>query len=338
MRLENFAALDPDMSRVGLRHGGPMCEKVFKKLFNSPAALDATGELLMDQYKRRSEPTLFDPEPVKIPKAFGRYELLDPIGAGTCGKVFSCVDTHDGKAYALKIILTDKHPSERQIARFRREILLLKSQKHPGIISIFEDNLDTMQEFPGFVMELARMSLADHIQLSARPGPSQAERPLLETREAISILRSVFDAVSALHRSDPAVIHRDINPSNILLLPDGRWVIADFSLGKFIPCQEKLTTRVGGTFPYAAPEQQREGAVIDHRADIHALGVLVWELMCPGWPPYYNDTSVPKPLQPLIRRATQRAPNERYESVEELVDAFEAAIHTNGVLAIGDMQ
>jgi len=229
MRLENYAGLDPDIDRAGLKNVGPIGQRVFDKWFRSPESLAACAEVLIRESQARAQPTLFDPEPVRIPQAFGKYELLDLIGEGACGSVYSCVNPSDQKVYALKIIRTDKISDVEILGRFRREIRLLKSQKHPGVIQIYEDNLDEqLQSFPGFVMEFATTSLRGFIEERTKEQTCRSERPLLPQSEAISVLRNMFSVITDLHQGNPVLLHRDINPNNILLLPDQRWVISDF--------------------------------------------------------------------------------------------------------------
>jgi len=337
MRLENYASLDPDIERAGLRNVGPIGRRVFEKWFHSPESLAACAEVLIRESRELSQPTLFDPEPVRIPRAFGKYELLDLIGEGACGSVYSCVNTDDQRVYALKIIRTDKIADSEILGRFRREIRLLKSQQHPGVIRIYEDNLEYLESFPGFVMEFATKSLRFFIEERTKGQTSTFGRPLLPHTEAVSLLRSMFDVVKHLHLNDPVLLHRDINPNNILLLPDLRWVLSDFSLGKFIqppPLASTFATQTyqgWGTEPYAAPEQWRDFKRVDQRADIYALGVLVWELLSPAWPPFdRSELLLPERLKKLVLRATSRKREDRQNTIGELADEFEEAVIETG--------
>src|SRR5262249_1113183 len=146
------------------------------------------------------------------------------------------------------------------VHRFRREIKVLRTVSHPNVIALHEDNLDTESAFPAFVMDLAESTLPDYLQ---RTGEAQGlvNRPTLTTAEATTILSQVMEGVAALHEYSPAIIHRDINPSNVLRMPDGRWVIADFTLAKFLIGSAEntyvtmTTCRGWGTAYYPAPEQ-----------------------------------------------------------------------------------
>lgn len=337
MRLENYASLDPTLHRAGLVNIGPIGQRVFEKWFQFPDNLAACAEVLIRESRERSQPTLFDPDPIRVPKAFGKYELLDLIGEGACGSVYSCINTADQTLCALKIIRTDKIEDAEILGRFRREIRLLKSQRHRGVIRIYEDNLDELQSFPAFVMELATISLRSHIDVRTKGLGEQFDRPRLPLSEAVFILRSVFAAVSGFHEGDPVLIHRDINPNNVLLLPDGRWVLSDFSLGKFFQPPPLASTFVTetlqgwGTEPYAAPEQWRDFKRVDQRADIYALGVLVWDLLSPAWPPFdRSELQMPEAMRLVVLKATSRKREERHNTVKEFVHDFEDALQAGG--------
>lgn len=335
MRMENYASLDPTETerRVGLVNISQLGRRVFEEWFAKPESLKACAEVLVRDLQSANVPTLFEPNPVKMPQAFGKYELLDPIGEGGFGCVFSCMNSEDGKAYALKIIKTDSQADREIVSRFRREIKTLKAVRHPNIIRILEDNLDEATEFPAFVMELAKSSLTTYLAEKLGKVIRGTQRPLLPPSEAAHILLSVLDGVSALHFHKPAVIHRDIKADNVLHRGDGSWVLADFSLAKFLPRAVVTTTFVTaskqawGTLPYSAPEQFQDFKLTDQRADIYSLGVLTWELFSPSWPPFDRTCMLLHPaLEQVVLRATDRDRENRYRSIKELRVELTAAI------------
>jgi len=327
MRMENYASLDPaeTANRVGLINISQLGRKVFQEWHGKDDSLRACAEVLIRDIRSENIPTLFDPDPVKMPKAFGKYELLDPLGDGGFGAVYSCLNSQDGRPYALKIIKTDAMADAEIVARFRREIKALQAIRHPNIIRIHEDNLDETPDFPAFVMDLAKCSLSAYLGEKFADVDDGGRRPLLPAHDATRILYAVLDGVEALHLHNPTVIHRDIKPDNILCLADDSWALADFSLAKFLPRAVVTTTfatasrQAWGTHGYSAPEQFQDFKLADQRADIYSLGVLIWELFSPSWPPFDRTcTLLLEALNKVVLKATDRDKTKRHSSVAEL--------------------
>jgi serine/threonine protein kinase len=268
-----------------------------------------------------------------MPLAFGKYEPLDEIGDGGFGKVLSCIDSTTGRHYAIKIIRTDLIADREVLARFRREINVLKAVHHPNVIRIHEDNLATEPHFPAFVMDLGEWSLRLYLDRNRGDLGRLDQKPLLPRDEAKNIIERVFDGVEALHQNTPAVVHRDIKPENILRLANGSWAIADFGLAKFLPpsvVSTSFTTgsrKAMGTSGYAAPEQFKDFRSACHTADIYSLGVLVWELFSPAWGQLdRSDTELPDELSRIVLKATEKRTENRYASVMDLRSEFLAAL------------
>jgi len=180
-------------------------------------------------------------------------------------------------------------------------------------------------------MELAQKSLQDHFAgwAKARPGV----RPVLLWSERCEIFRAVLNAVGALHSGASMLIHRDINPANVLQTLDGRWVLSDFSLAKFMPpvpvssSFATTTHQAWGTGYYASPEQYRSFRDVDERADIYALGRLMWDLFSEEFPPPREaKPGLPGELASVYLKATDWEPGGRYPTVKTLQDAFESAL------------
>jgi serine/threonine protein kinase len=328
MRMENYASIDPNenKSRKGLVNITDIGSQIFRKWIRNPDALRDCAEVLIREFETSNRASLFEPDPVRLPKAFGKYELLDPIGEGAFGSVFSCMNTESQTIFAIKILNTKNAGGdlEEVLGRCRREIKALKAIKHPNVIRIFEDNLDQQRDFPGFVMELADTSLAKFLDASTRARGIPGVRPVLPKQEAMTLLSAVLAAVEAMHNQSPSLIHRDINPNNILRLSDGRWALADFSLAKFLRGASFdttfATTHQGwGTPTYTAPEQWKDFACTDERADVFSLGVLIWELFTESWPPFDRTHLALSPgLSEVVLKATERDRAHRYARVSDL--------------------
>jgi len=335
MRMENFGSLDRDANdnRKGLANLGPIGRKVFFDWRDRQDSLRACAELLIRETAAPETISLFEPEAIVMPKAFDRYELLDRIGDGGSGTVFSCVDVLSKQAYAIKIIRADNQFDREIVHRFSREMRILGATDHPNVIRFHECNLGVEDTFPAFVMDLAECSLAQHMQtVMDKVGEI---RPCLAAEEAALIFRSISSGVGALHQA--GVIHRDVNPNNILRLPSGEWVLSDFGLAKYLPSAATASTfitrtHVGwGTAHYAAPEQYRDFKRTDERTDIYALGMLLWELFTRAWPPPdTRGSDMPTNLMRIFEKAVQRDAHARYESTTALLRDFDAAMPPEG--------
>jgi serine/threonine protein kinase len=336
MRMENYASIDPAEThkRKGLVNISALGQAVFNTWINKPESLKDCAELLIRESRQSALPDFFEPEPVKMPKAFGKYDLLDALGEGGFGSVYSCINSADEKAYAMKIIHGDKVSEPEMLGRFRREIRALKSVQHPNVIRIHEDNLDQERNFPAFIMDLGQCTLGDYLERVLADAPRDEGRPLLPKSEAIEIVMSAINAVKTLHQNKPRILHRDIKPANILRMPDGIWLLADFSLAKFASSALVTTTfstlsrqQGWGSDSYTAPEQWRDFKNTDERADIYSLGVLTWELFSPGWPPFDRSClNLTSKLETLVLKATQRDRDDRHDSVAQFQREFLIAL------------
>ncbi len=332
-RLQNFASVDPnetDPHRKGKINITEFGRNLFLKWHSQRDNLKEVAEAFVRDERFQFEPTFFDTEQTRLPTAFlGKYEPLDEIGRGGYGVVFSCLNVENEQIYALKVIDGARARDGESIFRFKREIRALKAIDHPNVMHIYEDNLEDEQAYPGFVMDLAECDLA---QFMARKNDSANRRPVLDHSEASAIYSSILQAVQSLHQADTPIIHRDINPNNILKLFDGRWVLADFSLAKFLPVMPVSTTfctgsRVQlGTTYYASPEQYRDMKDTDARSDVYSLGMLLWELFSNEWPPCRREKSgLPTEYETLFQHTTSYDRNERPSNVVEVFERFRNA-------------
>lgn len=204
-----------------------------------------------------------------------RYRVITRLGAGSMGEVYLAVDDSLGRNVALKI-LADAHRDNPELrARFVREARAVAAISHPNVVQVFTTGEHDGR--PYFAMDyLAGQDLGSLVKTR---GP-------LESQAAAS---AIYDAASGLWAASRAgVIHRDVKPSNLILLHTGGVKVTDFGLAKPVtPTDDPALTALGvvvGTPDYIAPEQAR-GDTIDGRVDVYALGCTLFFLLT-GRPPF----------------------------------------------------
>ena len=209
----------------------------------------------------------------------GPYEVLSPLGAGGMGEVWRAKDPRLGREVAIKVLPETFSADAERLARFRREAQVLASLNHPHVGAIY--GLEEAGGVEALVLELVEgETLADRIAF----GPLPAE-------EALAIARQIAEALEAAH--ERGIVHRDLKPSNVKITPDGQVKVLDFGLAKALtgdrsspdvstsPTMTAVSTQAGiviGTAAYMSPEQAR-GRSVDKRADIWALGAILWEML-----------------------------------------------------------
>jgi serine/threonine-protein kinase len=261
-------------------------------------------------------------------KQLGRYRIQDEIGRGAMGVVYKAHDPILDRTVALKTIVLDDEADERDDfhSRFFLEAKAAARLNHPSLITIYdfgeEDGLAYMA-----------MELLNGKELSTR-----MESSSLPIREAVAIAEQVAEGLAYAH--DGGVIHRDIKPGNIMLLPNGRIKIMDFGVARMKASELKtqLGTRLG-TPKYMSPEQST-GGKLDHRTDIFSLGIVLYEMLTGAKlfrgdsltnvlhnvatfeppPPSRIKPEVTHLLDLVIKRAMEKKPSDRYSSAWEMVD------------------
>jgi Tol biopolymer transport system component len=215
-------------------------------------------------------------------KTLFHYRLIEKIGEGGMGVVWKAVDTTLDREVAIKVLPEGFADDPERVARFEREAKLLASLHHPNIASIFG-----MHEANG--VRFLAMELVAGEDLSQR-----IERGPLPLDDALEIARQIAEALEAAH--DNGVVHRDLKPANVKISPDGKVKVLDLGLAKawspdpassssaspeHSPTLTSAGTRAGmilGTAAYMSPEQAR-GHAVDRRADIWALGCVLYEML-----------------------------------------------------------
>jgi len=266
-----------------------------------------------------------------IGRTLGHYRVLEQIGAGGMGLVFRAHDERLDRDVALKVLPPGTLSDDQARKRFRKEALTLSKLNHPNIETVFD--FDTQEGVDFLVMELIPGSPLDQ-KLAAGALPE---------KEVLRLGQQLAEGLAAAHEQQ--VIHRDLKPGNLRLMPDGRLKILDFGLAKLIQpiaadaATESLSKTHGpvGTLPYMAPEQLR-GEAADARSDLWAVGAVLYE-MATGRRPFDARVSTalagdiqhkppppPRQLQPglsprledILLKCLEKDPDNRYQSTREL--------------------
>jgi len=240
-----------------------------------------------------------------------RYHILEQLGQGGMATVYKAYDTRLERDVALKIIRRGAFPPEvldRVLTRFEREAKVLAHLNHPNIVSVLD--YGEHEGSPYLVMPFIEGgTLKQHLN-----GP-------IPWQETVRIVLAVAQALEHAHQKK--IIHRDVKPSNILITKAGHLMLSDFGIAKLLEFEEGHTltgTGVGvGTPEYMAPEQGL-GKDVDGRADVYALGVVMYELVT-GRKPYTADT----PLAVLLKQVNDPLPRPR-DYVTDLPDEVERVL------------
>ena len=210
------------------------------------------------------------------PEQFGPYRIGPRLGRGGMGAVYEAVDTTTGATVAVKVLATHLADDPGLKARFRAEIETLKELRHPGIVQLLA--YGDQDDQPYFAMEIVRGQSLEQLLRGGRR---------FSWQETVATALSVTKALKLAH--DHGVVHRDLKPANLLLtenLAPGEGVkLADFGIAKlFGGAAHTAHGNIIGTAEYMAPEQAA-GKGIDHRADLYALGLVMFAMLA-GRPPF----------------------------------------------------
>jgi tRNA A-37 threonylcarbamoyl transferase component Bud32 len=261
------------------------------------------------------------PTPEELQCDFAQYQIRGILGRGGMGAVYKGWQRNLDRFVAIKILPPSLDDGISDFTeRFKREAKAMAQLKHPGIIAVYDAG-----ETPGglfyFIMECVEGT--DVQQLIA-------ERGRFDPGEALRITAAVCDALACAHRH--GVVHRDIKPSNIMLDAGGNVKVADFGLAKSTaPGNTALThTNVAMGTPYfMAPEALKGTAHADHRVDLYAVGVMLYQMLTGRLPRGKYDTpslifpELDKRLDRIVDRALQPDPAARYSCAAEFCAAID---------------
>ncbi len=213
-----------------------------------------------------------------------RYILLDQIGQGGMGRVYLAKDTRLGRQVAIKILSRERMQNPRALTRFHREAKVGAMLQQENLIRVYDEG--ALGGMPYLVMEYIEGQNVAHLI---------AEQGRLEPENAAELARQVALGLEHLHQK--SLLHRDVNPANILVDRDGTAKLTDLGLAIDMNDEEDVVTRDGatvGTFDYISPEQARSPRKIDTRSDIYSLGCTLYHMIAGHVP--YPATSLPEKL------------------------------------------
>jgi serine/threonine protein kinase len=274
----------------------------------------------------------------------GPYEILALLGAGGMGEVYRARDTRLGRDVAIKVLPAGFATDPERLGRFEQEARAVAALDHPNILAIHDAG--SHEGSPYIVTELLEgESLQARLQTGALP-----------PRKAIEVAVQLCSGLAAAH--EKGIIHRDLKPANVFIRKDGHVKIVDFGLAKLVENRLRpeevaqaptLTEATGvgvalGTVGYMAPEQVR-GLPVDHRADVFALGCVLYEMLS-GQRAFKGPTpadtlsailskdppslsgpgsDIPPALQGIVSQCLEKRPEDRFSSAHDLALALQAA-------------
>lgn len=251
----------------------------------------------------------------------GKYKILSVVGRGGMSTVYMAINEKANKTWAIKEVRKDGVVN---FAAVRQSLVteanILKRLKHPHLPSIV-DVIEDSQTFLIVMDYIEGRSLSDTLkEYGAQP-----------QELVIQWAKQLCDVLGYLHTRTPPIIYRDMKPSNIMLKPDGNIMVFDFGTAREFKAKQMKDTICLGTVGYAAPEQFGGMGSTDARTDIYCLGATLYHLVTgknPSEPPYeirpirQINPALSSGLERIIMKCTQRNPDDRYQSAEELLYAL----------------
>lgn len=260
-----------------------------------------------------------------------RYQIIRKIGDGGMAFVYQAKDKLLNRIVAVKVLRPEFVDDKDFLAKFKREAEAVANITHPNIVNVYDVGQEEKVHY--IVMEYVDgKNLKEIIK----------DEGVLDEYTALDITKQIAQALSAAHKK--GVIHRDIKPHNILISNEGRQVkVADFGIAKAV--SNSTITNIGsiiGSVHYFSPEQAK-GQPVSNNADLYSLGIVLYEMLV-GRVPFRGDspisialqhinedieftpeekTKIPHSIRTLISKMTDKSPEDRYQSAEEVIEDIE---------------
>ncbi len=275
-----------------------------------------------------------------VGESIGSFEIVSQLGQGGMGVVYLAQHKRIARKVAIKVLLPQLSHDVEIVERFFTEARATSMIRHPGLVEI--SDCDVLPNGSAYiVMELLEgESLGNHLASQGR----------LPVARALIAARNIADALAAAHAQN--IVHRDLKPDNVFLMPPtaaspAPIKILDFGIAKLMDAGGGHKTRTGillGTPVYMSPEQCRGASTVDHRTDIYAFGCLLYEMLI-GHPPFRGegfgeliqahlmvtperlralDPTIPPALDDLVARMLAKSPDERPQTMRQLVRELDA--------------
>jgi serine/threonine-protein kinase len=263
----------------------------------------------------------------RLPPSIGRYRIIDRLGKGAMGVVYSAQDGLMERMVAIKVMMTDLEDDPETSTRFYREARAAGQLVHPNIITIFDMGEDDGRPF--IVMELVQgWTLNKYLE---RPEAADIEKK-------IDLMLQICAGLHAAHTN--GIFHRDVKPGNLLVGQHGELKVVDFGIARLASSSMTASGLIVGTPDYMSPEQTR-GPDVDQRSDIFSAGAVFY-VMLTGRKPFaasdpisvlakvqaeaplpIRDSEAPPALARLIMKALAKDPAERYQSCARMIAELE---------------
>ena len=255
----------------------------------------------------------------------GRYRINARIGHGGMAEVYEATDIINKRKVAIKLIREDVMKNPINLRRFQNEATIASSLSHPNIVKVY--NHGTIEGRPYIANEYVKgQTMKDMLDF----------RSAIPIAEAVSYMTQLTSALYYAHQHN--IIHRDIKPQNIYIMPDGTIKLGDFGIAQAEGIDDDLTkaSEIVGSVHYLAPEIS-QGKPASIQSDIYSAGVTFYELLT-GHVPFDKDSAVnvavahvkekfppvkkylptcPKEIERIIANATKKRLSERYKGADE---------------------
>ncbi|MBE6732784.1 MAG: Stk1 family PASTA domain-containing Ser/Thr kinase [Ruminococcaceae bacterium] len=256
----------------------------------------------------------------------GRYEIQEIIGVGGMAVVYKARDNVEDRIVAIKILKDEFVSNEEFIRRFKNESRAIAMLSHQNIVKVYDVSFGDLIQY--IVMEyIDGITLKELIE---RQGS-------LRWKDAVHFTIQILKGLQ--HAHDKGIVHRDVKPQNIMVLPDGTIKVTDFGIARFARSEQRtITDKAIGSVHYISPEQAR-GEKTDEKTDIYSVGVMMYEMLTGRLPfeaesavsvaimqlqrdpqlPTEINGSIPLGLEQITMHAMQKIPEKRYQSAAEML-------------------